>query len=391
MITLSPLAITARSFKPAYPLGTKPLRFGQSDNLSPEENDTVALLQPDKPKKADVPLASGARTEANSLDLYLTEITNVQRLEAESMAQKAELVQAGRLAAEILEPDSPEKRERLNKYIIGGQNAAKALQTLSATTDRKTVNQLTKAVHQGKVAQTVLEKTQAPLTDEAVAVYTRQRQAGLKARNEMVEANTPLVVHIAKGYKQQAHMQGLGLDEVIAMGNEGLIRAVEKFNPQMIKASFSSHATWWIKEKIIRGLAQSDLVPLPEHENRNKAPEDKTPFHQFMSLNVPVAEDHDTAWVDTLPDERPGPDEVYGNNRAQQMILDAIKALTDKQQNIILRRYELVGRETEPPTLTTLGQELGITHQAVQLQQQKALKILKQNPVLQQLWEDSEV
>lgn len=359
---------------------TTPLRFHPSWTLKPPVATTTHSKRS--------PMAFGSvRTEANPLDLYLRDLGNIQQFDATTMAQKAEIVQAGRLAAEILEPDSPEKRKRLNKDITEGQKAAEALQHLLIETDRERFYKLTKAVHQGKFAQTVLDKTNAPLTDEAVAIYNSQREAGLKARNEMVKANTPLVVHIAKGFKQRAHMQELGLDEVIAMGNEGLIRAADKFNPQMIQASFASHATWWIKERIIRGLRASSLVHVPESANKDQGDDDETDWSQCTSLNVPLNAESDTEWIDTVPDRRPNPEELCALAQDKQLVHDAIAALKGRQPDIIRIFHELVGRETNP-TFENLGKMFGVTHQAVQQQEKRARRTLEQNPVLQALWEE---
>ena len=246
----------------------------------------------------------------------------------------------------------------------------------------------------------------APLltADEGV-FYARKLQKGCeKSRHRMIKSNLRLVVKISRRYVNR----GLELLDLIEEGNLGLMRAVEKFDPEL-GYRFSTYATWWIRQTIERGLMnQTRTIRLPVHvvkelnvylrasrklaqqldhastpeeiaEEVGKPVADVLKIlslsERISSVDIPVA-DKEKTLVETIADNNGfSPEDEIEENNLMSMLGEWLEQLPEKQREVLVRRFGLMHHQEE--TLEQVGREIGLTRERVRQIQVDALRRLR--------------
>ena len=252
------------------------------------------------------------------------------------------------------------------------------------------------------------EISQVPLLtpQDEVKLAKQIKRGNKKAREKMITANLRLVVKIAHDFGNY----GLPLLDLISEGNIGLMKAVERFDPNK-GGKLSTYASWWIKQSIKRALAnQSKTIRLPVHlvdkigkirrvaaqmaEELGHEPTTeelaeelglpvakvahlKTVAVRPASLDAKISADDDTAFGDLVGDDRAeDPFEALRDKDLQDEVGDLLNVLDPRERKIIAFRFGLDGGRER--TLEEVGQKFGVTRERIrQLQNIALLKMRK--------------
>jgi RNA polymerase primary sigma factor len=266
---------------------------------------------------------------------------------------------------------------------------------------------LARRVEEGEEAKKDLAAAPDDLEERSRRGLVRKGQDGDAARQHLIEANLRLVVSIAKKYTGR----GMSFLDLIQEGNQGLIRAVEKFEYKR-RYKFSTYATWWIRQAINRAIAdQARTIRIPVHmvETINKLTRTARQLQQELSrepsfeeiaeamgpgwtaekveevqkvsqepvsLETPIGDEKDSFYGDFIPDDNlDTPVDNAAKSLLSEELEKALGKLTEREAMVLKLRKGLIdGREH---TLEEVGQYFNVTRERIRQIENKALRKLK--------------
>lgn len=240
--------------------------------------------------------------------------------------------------------------------------------------------------------------------EEEKEIAVKAKNGDKKARDRLIAANTRFVVSVAKQYQGQ----GLDLEDLIAEGNAGLIKAADKFNPDL-GWKFISYAVWWIRQSIIQALSEkSRTIRLPTNQvvllnkirksiSEFAAENERDPSIEelarmtgieeskiltimnmstkLLSVDSPFKEEEEGTYIDVIPNQNsPKADAALMQESREEDIAKALAPLGPRSHDIIRMYFGLGTREM---TLDEISTKFGVTSERIRQIKEKSLLTIK--------------
>ncbi len=265
---------------------------------------------------------------------------------------------------------------------------------------------LAEAIDHARLAQQELEQANGKLTKKQYRILQARINTGGLAREQLIKANTRLVVSVAKRYVGQ----GLPLLDLIQEGNLGLIKAIEKFD-RLRGFRFSTYATWWIRQTVTRAIANHGrTIRIPAHmtdriremkrttrdleQLLGRPPTSEELADQLgislarlqwiesvswqpVSLDSPVDEGEEVALLTLIEDSSTtSPAQALYQSMLKEKLNEVLATLPPREARVIRLRFGL--EQERPYTLEEVGQKFGLTRERIRQIEGKALRKLRQ-------------
>jgi RNA polymerase primary sigma factor len=357
------------------------------------KNDPKEKLEQAKAQLLNKAKAAGKIDAKEISDLLPDTPENVEALDA----LYTELTEAG---VDVTVPEEPVLADLSDEWLIEDEEEEIILEDQTYLDD----------IADDSVRLYLREIGKIPLlsAEEELALANRVVAGDREAKDQMAEANMRLVVSIAKRYVGR----GLDLLDLIQEGNTGLLRAVEKFDPDK-GFKFSTYATWWIRQAITRAIAdQARTIRIPVHmvetinkllrtqrrltQEYNREPSnaeiaremeiDEAKVEHIMkikqdisSLDASIRDDEEeSVLADFIEDEDTiTPEESATGQLLKEQVKDMLSALTEREQKILKLRFGL--EDGKQHTLEEVGQEFSVTRERIRQIEAKALAKLRKH------------
>ncbi len=357
------------------------------------KNDPKDKLEQAKAQLLNKAKAAGKIDAKEISDLLPDTPENVEALDA----LYTELTEAG---VDVTVPEEPVLADLSDEWLIEDEEEEIILEDQTYLDD----------IADDSVRLYLREIGKIPLlsAEEELALANRVVAGDREAKDQMAEANMRLVVSIAKRYVGR----GLDLLDLIQEGNTGLLRAVEKFDPDK-GFKFSTYATWWIRQAITRAIAdQARTIRIPVHmvetinkllrtqrrltQEYNREPSnaeiaremeiDEAKVEHIMkikqdisSLDASIRDDEEeSVLADFIEDEDTiTPEESATGQLLKEQVKDMLSALTEREQKILKLRFGL--EDGKQHTLEEVGQEFSVTRERIRQIEAKALAKLRKH------------
>ncbi|NEQ37914.1 MAG: RNA polymerase sigma factor SigC [Okeania sp. SIO3I5] len=381
----------------------------QSNNLQTEIPEDLGQITNElitEDEETDNPQTKSNRSTTDLVRLYLQEIGRVNLLERDQEVSEAQKVQRYIELLELRNKAAQEQEKGIKYYVelmeVRDRLAAQLGHKPSLDRWAKAANV---SVVELKQIMTAGKLRWAELAGLSVKELEQIQTEGIKAKNQMINANLRLVVSVAKKYQNR----GLELLDLIQEGTLGLERAVEKFDPRR-GYRFSTYAYWWIRQGITRAIAtQSRTIRLPVHitEKLNKIKKAQRKISQergytakiediakelkmtpaqvrevlvkvprSVSLETKVGSDKDTELGELLETEDASPEQMLMRESLIQALKGLLLDLTQRERSVIAMRYGL--EDGRPYSLSEVGRALKLSRERVRQIEAKALQKLRQ-------------